>query len=156
VFGKNFISNPDLVFHIRENLALMLYERNLFYKRKEQNGNSKDLVVDGRHAWKTKCRALTTALVLTEIAVNYGNDRGEIRERLVSEYGSACLAGFGGNQLEIRRCGLIESPAVIARSMPKLINLNLKGKSAFGYVLFTSNIAKSLAGTTKSKLASRA
>lgn len=38
VFGRYFISNPDLVFKIRENLPLTPYDRSLFYNKKEQKG----------------------------------------------------------------------------------------------------------------------
>jgi NADPH2 dehydrogenase len=38
VFGRYFISNPDLVFRIRENLSLTPYDRSTFYNRKEQRG----------------------------------------------------------------------------------------------------------------------
>jgi NADPH2 dehydrogenase len=38
VFGRYFISNPDLVFRVKENLALTPYDRTLFYNKKEVNG----------------------------------------------------------------------------------------------------------------------
>jgi NADPH2 dehydrogenase len=38
VFGRYFISNPDLVFRIKEKLALTPYDRNWFYTPKEVNG----------------------------------------------------------------------------------------------------------------------
>jgi NADPH2 dehydrogenase len=38
VFGRYFISNPDLVFRIKENLPLTPYDRSLFYNQKEASG----------------------------------------------------------------------------------------------------------------------
>ena len=38
VFGRYFISNPDLVFRVKENVALTPYDRNLFYNKKEEKG----------------------------------------------------------------------------------------------------------------------
>ena len=38
VFGRYFISNPDLVFRIKENIELTPYNRDLFYNKKEVEG----------------------------------------------------------------------------------------------------------------------
>lgn len=38
VFGRHFISNPDLVFRIKENIPLTPYDRSLFYNSKEAKG----------------------------------------------------------------------------------------------------------------------
>jgi NADPH2 dehydrogenase len=38
VFGRYFISNPDLVFKVKERLELTPYDRSLFYNKTEVNG----------------------------------------------------------------------------------------------------------------------
>ncbi|PQE33137.1 NADh:flavin oxidoreductase NADh oxidase family protein [Rutstroemia sp. NJR-2017a WRK4] len=38
VFGRHFISNPDLVYRIKEGIELTPYDRNLFYNAKEEKG----------------------------------------------------------------------------------------------------------------------
>lgn len=38
VFGRHFISNPDLVFRVKENLPFAPYDRTSFYSAKDQNG----------------------------------------------------------------------------------------------------------------------
>ncbi|KAM3077338.1 hypothetical protein ACMFMG_006688 [Clarireedia jacksonii] len=38
VFGRHFISNPDLVYRIKEGIELTPYDRNLFYNAKEERG----------------------------------------------------------------------------------------------------------------------
>jgi NADPH2 dehydrogenase len=38
VFGRHFISNPDLVFRVREKLDFTPYDRTLFYNKKEVKG----------------------------------------------------------------------------------------------------------------------
>ncbi|CAG8959779.1 hypothetical protein HYFRA_00001686 [Hymenoscyphus fraxineus] len=37
-FGKDFISNPDLVYRLREGLELTPYDMSLFYNKKEEHG----------------------------------------------------------------------------------------------------------------------
>ncbi|KAG9245949.1 hypothetical protein BJ878DRAFT_499073 [Calycina marina] len=37
-FGRYFISNPDLVFRVKENIKLIEYDRDLFYNAKQEHG----------------------------------------------------------------------------------------------------------------------
>ncbi len=38
VFGRWFITNPDLVFRVKNRLEFTLYDRNKFYNKKEEDG----------------------------------------------------------------------------------------------------------------------
>ncbi|KAL5347128.1 hypothetical protein ACLOAV_007435 [Pseudogymnoascus australis] len=62
VFGRHFIANPDLVFRIRENVALTPYNRNTFYNAMQEEGYtdypfSKEFLASGEAPLEIKSKA---------------------------------------------------------------------------------------------------
>lgn len=62
VFGRHFIANPDLVFRIRESVALTPYNRNTFYNAMQEEGYtdypfSKEFLASGEAPLEIKSKA---------------------------------------------------------------------------------------------------